>query len=85
MKYQTVYPDTIQLGILAPTLEQQFSHLLTSEEAKKALHNLQLDNEAISRIKIRGLLIESASYRAQDKLLKKVIDLLVKYGVARRS
>lgn len=70
---------SLALGMLAPSLQEQCGHLLP-EQAQDDLAHLQLDNEAISRLLVRGCLIQSAADKARDKLFDKVIALLKKHA-----
>lgn len=72
-------PFSLQMGIVGPTFQEQVAHLLPAE-AHADLDHLQRDNEAISRLFIRHLLVQSAADKARDKLGKKVVDLLIKHS-----
>lgn len=64
---EPVLPDTLELGIWAPTLaEQGLAPFLGAHD----LEHFQADDVAISRLHVRGLISYSAHIKAREKLGK---------------
>lgn len=70
----------IELGAMCRPIAEQLPGLLSKEDAK----HLQLDNEAITRLYIRGLIPQRATDNARQRLLKKIQAAVTKHCKALR-
>ncbi len=68
----------IELGAMAPKLSQQLSSLRRLDQDKVAM--AEKDADAITRLHVRGILIESEATRARNRLMKKIIKLIYQSG-----
>jgi hypothetical protein len=59
---------TVEIGALCDPISQQLKGLLSKNDAEM----LDVDNAAITRCHIRGLITESQAHSARVRLLKKV-------------
>lgn len=61
---------TIELGALAdPITKQPVAKYLTADDAD----HFERDNDAISRLRLRGLIPDSAATKARDKLTRNIV------------
>lgn len=61
-------PTTIELGLLAPSLSQQLNGVVLTG----TLTLLELDNNAINRLLVRGYLSQSTAEVARKRLIRKI-------------
>ena len=67
-KKQTGQP--LAFGALAPLLSEQLQWYSVPDETVK---HFQMDNDAISRLRIRGLIPDSIADKAYDRLAKNIV------------
>lgn len=65
----------IRFGAMAPSIKEQIKEQGFKIDPTDCAH-LQKDAEAITRLRIRGLLTDSACKSAHDKLFKKITSSL---------
>jgi hypothetical protein len=69
---RTTPPVELSLGALSPRLEEQLRKQGKWVEAAK-LDHYQRDADAISRLRVRGLLPDRAAYAARSKLINNLL------------
>lgn len=66
----------LRFGILAPTLMEQLSEHIETEEQRRAIEHLDNDSEAIHRLRVRGIIPASVAKKAQDKISRSAIRVI---------
>ncbi len=66
---QTTLPG-LRFGALSPSLAEQLADVISTDEQREKIAHLDRDADAVTRLKLRGLIAEGVANKARGRIAK---------------